>query len=397
MATHEELTLIRHARSGKPAAQLELGRRYLNGGAALPKNLEAAMHWLGCAAEQGDLEARSLIACHIPLDCALAARDAVTLATWFEQAFHAGVTEAGLPFTKLVLSQCNKFQFSDWQERALAALHTVAHCGSHEAQWLWAAQLRLQGGCDSTALAWEMRAAQGGLEAARLALAEQAWARGDHDTFLAWALPPARALRNAAIGHFGRTLSQEQLRALMRCAEALASHPDSCERDIRAFWECAAASGDATAQLCFGLWLADMRADGEPALRGPTKPDHDSAVQWLVLAGRQGLPEAWYALSRLYGDARHARPNAELRRHYRQKAAELGHCRAQYECGIHAWSSGEGRASSTVRAVYWLELASAQGCAASTEMLRQIKLSNTEILSKTLIASNASKEALFTA
>jgi TPR repeat protein len=397
MATHEELTLIRDARLGKTAAQLDLGARYLNGSAALPKNLEAAMHWLGCAAQQGSIEACTLIAQHIPLDCALAAHDATTLAVWFEQAFDAGITEAGLLFAKLVLQERDVEAAADLQERALAALHTAAHCGSHEAQWLWAGQLRRRGGCESTALAWETRAAQRGLETARLALAEQAWAQGDHDNFLAWALPPARAARNTAVDKGPGALSPGQVRALARCAETLASRPASCERDIRTFWECAAACGDVRAQLQLGLWLAGMRADCEPSLHGPALPDYDMAAQWLVMAGRQGATDAWYALSRLYGSARHARPNAKLQRHYRHKAAELGHRRAQYECGIHAWGGGEGRASSMMRALYWLELASAQGCTASGEMLRKIRQSDPGRLCKTLIASDADREPLLTA
>ncbi|MBV8636221.1 MAG: hypothetical protein JO002_17135, partial [Burkholderiaceae bacterium] len=129
MATHEELTLIRDARSGKLAAQLGLGARYLDGGAALPKNREAAMHWLACAARQGSVDAAVLIARHIPLDCALAAQDAMTLACWFEQAFEAGATEAGLLFAKLVLRDPGDTGFADMQERALVALQAAAHCG----------------------------------------------------------------------------------------------------------------------------------------------------------------------------------------------------------------------------------------------------------------------------
>ncbi|HEX7641475.1 MAG TPA: hypothetical protein VF472_04595 [Burkholderiaceae bacterium] len=396
MATHEELALIREARSGKLSAQLDLGTRYLRGSTALPTNLDAAMHWLGAAAQQGSVDACSLIARHVPLDCALAVHDAATLAGWFRQAFEAGTTEAGLLFAKLVL-QDKAFAARDMREHALAALQTAAHCGSHEAQWLWAGELRRRGGCEEAALAWEKRAAQGGLDAARLSLADEAKKQGDVDAFLIWALPVARAAMSRAPGKRASLLTAEQVRALRQCAEVLAARQGPEQREARTFWECAAASGDTQAQLHFGLWLAGLRADDEPEPHRLDTRDQDEAMQWLVLAGRQGVADAWYALSRLYGSARHSRPNAELQRHYRQKAAELGHCRAQYECGACAWNNGEGRTSSMVRALYWLELASAQGCTMSLDLLRHIRQSNAEMLCKTLSTPKADRKALFIA
>ncbi|MBV8635179.1 MAG: hypothetical protein JO002_11850, partial [Burkholderiaceae bacterium] len=251
--------------------------------------------------------------------------------------------------------------------------------------------------CESTALAWEARAAQGGLESARLALAEQAWAQGDHAAYLAWALPVARATRGNLVGKRSNAISPEQVEALAKCAKILAAQPDSSERDIRNFWECAASHGNAQAQLDFGQWLACTPGDDEPAARVPSPSDLDMSAQLLVMAGRQGKVEAWYALSQLYGSAHHPRPSNALQRHYLKKAAERGHRQAQYECGLHAWNNGEARASGVVRAIYWLELANDKGCAASRELLQQIRQIETELLCNARIASSASMNALFTA
>ena len=57
MANREELGIIRGARAGNAAAQLELGKRYLFGGTGLPKSLPTALHWLDRAAQQDCAEA----------------------------------------------------------------------------------------------------------------------------------------------------------------------------------------------------------------------------------------------------------------------------------------------------------------------------------------------------
>ena len=52
MANREELAIIRNARAGQAAAQLELGKLYLFGSAGLPQSLPTALHWLERAARQ---------------------------------------------------------------------------------------------------------------------------------------------------------------------------------------------------------------------------------------------------------------------------------------------------------------------------------------------------------
>ncbi|MGH8856347.1 MAG: SEL1-like repeat protein, partial [Telluria sp.] len=65
MANREELAIIRNARAGQAAAQLELGKRYLFGSAGLPRSLPTALHWLDRAARQDCQQAWQLIGNHI--------------------------------------------------------------------------------------------------------------------------------------------------------------------------------------------------------------------------------------------------------------------------------------------------------------------------------------------
>ncbi|PWF55147.1 hypothetical protein C7C56_003385, partial [Massilia glaciei] len=101
MANREELGIIRAARAGRPLAQVELGKLYLLGSTGLPKSLPTALHWLERAACQECPEAWELIGTHIPLE--LARQSPRPLALWYERAFDAGVTRAGLVLAQLVL------------------------------------------------------------------------------------------------------------------------------------------------------------------------------------------------------------------------------------------------------------------------------------------------------
>ena len=70
MANREELLVIRGARAGLASAQLALGKRYLFGGAGLPKSVATALYWLERAAHQQQDEAWILIGSHIPFEAA---------------------------------------------------------------------------------------------------------------------------------------------------------------------------------------------------------------------------------------------------------------------------------------------------------------------------------------
>lgn len=395
MATYEELSLIREARSGNLAAQLDLGARYIAGSTGLPKNIEAALHWLSCAAMQDSLDACLLIARHIPLELALQYHPPLGLCHWLGHAFAAGETDAALPLAKLVLEHAELAEQAGLHTQAMLALQTAAHHGSHEAQWLWARTLFEQGDGEELALAWATRAALGGVDAARLALAEHAWEHDDHAGFLEWARPFADAAVDAAAADTLPPLSATQLSVLARCAQVLSQTQQAFEA-VTGFWEIVAASGDRQAQFSLGLWLARIRDDGTP-LPGKHRRDWAQAIQWLIEAGQQGMAEAWFALSKIYAGGDEAMANPELARHYRQKAAELGHRRAQYECGMHAWNASRSSATHALRAMYWLELASNQGCTDSQAMLRQIRHPDTALFCKTLAGIREGRNVLFTA
>ena len=87
MANREELVVIRAARAGQAAAQLALGKRYLFGGAGLPKSETTALYWLDRAAHQQQVEAWLLIGSHIPFEAATKSDQPALMCVWYERAF----------------------------------------------------------------------------------------------------------------------------------------------------------------------------------------------------------------------------------------------------------------------------------------------------------------------
>jgi len=125
MANREELAIIRNARAGQVAAQLELGKLYLFGSAGLPQSLPTALHWLERAARQDCPSAWQLIGNHIPLE--LAQHHATAVAQWYERAYDDGSLHAGLVFAQLVLDPAAAS--SQQHPKAVQALEDAARAG----------------------------------------------------------------------------------------------------------------------------------------------------------------------------------------------------------------------------------------------------------------------------
>ncbi len=134
----------------------------------------------------------------------------------------------------------------------------------------------------------------------------------------------------------------------------------------------AAAEQDRHAQLAIGLWYARMQVDGARVQGGSGAANFKKAIRWLLLAGEQGLAEAWYALSRIYLKPEFSQRNVADAQRYLERAAEMGYEIAQLECGNNAWRARRENESNDVRAVFWLQQAAAQGNAEAGAALRKI-------------------------
>ncbi|SFB77343.1 SEL1-like repeat protein [Massilia yuzhufengensis] len=389
MANREELAIIRNARAGQAAAQLELGRLYLFGSAGLPRSLQTALHWLERAARQECQQAWQLIGNHIPL--ALAQGSAAALAPWYERAYDDGSVHAGLVFAQLVLGGAAEAGAAPAGPKALRALQDAARAGFPDAQWLLARRrdaapvVQLAAGpAPALAQGWLRCAADSGVAEAQSAVLDQAWQAGRFGDYLARALPLARALVRTAASHDGvHRLAPGDIALLSRVARLQdgahgAGQHDGFQHGLAlapgeplCFWELAAAEHDRHAQLAIGLRCARMGVDGR-RVAGHGAANFKKAIRWLSLAGEQGLAEAWYALSRIYIKPEFSQRNVGDAQRYLERAAEMGYRAAQLECGHNAWRARRENENKDVAAVYWLQKAVAQGCAESAAMLGKI-------------------------
>lgn len=320
MANREELAIIRNARAGHVAAQLELGKLYLFGSAGLPQSLPTALHWLERAARQECSPAWQLIGDHIPLE--IAQRNPAALAPWYERAYDDGSVHAGLVFAQLVLGAMAPGAAP--HPKAVRALEDAARAGFPHAQWLLEQQdkrpapARAPAAASDTAApartaappaaqpparpapqGWLRRAVDNGVTDAQFGVLEQAWDAHQWSEYLARALPLARSLVRER-GEQGemRRFAPDEIALLSRCARLLDPALGVMEQEEGAqaagsvalepgepagLWELAAAEHDRHAQLAMGLRCARMRIDGRRVAQG-TKPGAADGVD----AGGQG-------------------------------------------------------------------------------------------------------------
>jgi TPR repeat protein len=369
MANREELGIIRGARGGNAAAQLELGKRYLFGSAGLPRSLPTALHWLDRAAQQGCDEAIDLIGAHVTIE--LASASPRPLVCWYERATDNGGVRAGIVFAQLVLA--DPLAALPLRAKALRALEAGAAAGFADALDLLAQHRRAAGATQPASRPpLAAVAAPPGLP-----LIDAAWQARDWPAYLALALPLARALVAASAdpGRMRTRLAPGDVSLLSRCARLLdggALDDPAAAGEVRHFWKLAADENDREAQLAVGLWWARMRLDGRRTATGNGSANFRKAIHWLALAGEQGLAEAWYALSRIYIKPEFSQRNVGMAQRYLERSASMGFREAQLECGNNAWRARRENESNDVRAVYWLQKAATQGCGEARAMLDRI-------------------------
>ncbi|HYD62970.1 MAG TPA: hypothetical protein VEC35_21635 [Noviherbaspirillum sp.] len=390
MANREDLLIIRAARAGEATAQLKLGKRYLFGGAGLPKSLPTALYWLDRAAQQDEQDAWMLIGRHVPFETVQQSVHPGKLYVWYERAFEAGVAQAGLVLAKLVLGQVAGAVSESMRSKALRALQAAAQAGIAEAQWMLAQSIGHSEGDSRTPwpgttdaeqtdneamLEWATRAARSGVTDAQFAMADHAWARDDLTGFLQWALPLARGITEARMHPPDASARESSL--VLRTAHALSACDKFDAGEVARMLEWAAETGSCDAQYSLGLWLAHMDADGKRLSHIPGPANYKRALRWLTSAAEQGLAAAWYALSRIYLKTEHANRNPAEGQRCLEKAAQAGHGMAQLEIGVAFWRARRDDKSNDVRAAAWLLKARSQGVAEASCLLDKITARST--------------------
>ncbi len=387
------MALIKAARAGESIAQLALGNRYLYGGAGLPRSNSTAFYWLKRAAQQGVDDAWMTIGKSISYEQVKELSLPREAAVWYEKAFDAGITHAGLTFARLVLDNTEQFD-SNSQARAIGALSFLASQDDHQAQWLLAQQIRQHsqdgdsaGDDDDTGrnpeamppngvLTLEERlitkAAHAGIEQAQYALLDKAWRKSDYTGFSrgAVSLVEKSFKRNAvAVTQLkkdaevtgGVFLSSEESVLLLRFGQwrLLENQPDLVE--IGHILELAALAGNTEAQLELGLLYAKIDRDGNRVFMEHGLANFKKALKWLALAGDGGSALAWHALARIHSRSIYSQRNLDVALQYLEKAASLGQVEAQYEFAQTYWRNRRDDRLHDVKAIYWWQKAAEQG------------------------------------
>jgi len=402
MANRNQASEMRKARAGDVSAQIALAKRYLSGELGLGQNEALALHWLNRAAVQGCVEAWMLIGSKISFDVAKASLDVASVVGSYKRAYDAGIVDAGLIFVKLALTLDSLRTDQSMRAEALQVLEAIAVLGVAEAQWLLAQIVEnasdrqenfLPKGFVDKSLApatfstsqpdtahWTISAANGGVKEAQIVLANQALANCDYAMFLKWALPVARTfLQRTSIGTklidflpVDQHLTQLEARLLYECGIALCTQPGVNINEAQRFLEIAAIGDNELAQLSLGLSYAKLE---HPTLCTPPNPGKASfkkAILWLQRAGNKGLPDAWYALSKIYLKAEFGERSVLESERYLKRAAEYGHCAAQLEFGMRAWRRRHKEADADLIAVYWIQQAALQNNEEAKTLLESI-------------------------
>lgn len=386
MATRNDLAIIKAARTGAAAAQYALGSRYFFGDGGLPRSQETAFYWLERAARQGLHDAWLMIGRHVPYELITTMPRPYEAATWYEKAFDSGIFKAGIVFARLVLDHSMHFS-NRIKTKAIDALRRLAEQDDHDAQWLLAQQIRLteHSGTDALTLEqaaiqslaanetrWIASAANAGVLGAQFALLEKSRERGDNETYfqvanplveklLAQHLPILDEQEKVPSARVDIVLEEYEIRMLLCYAEIISHQPELLVDDLRKVLELAALAGDAIARYKLGLLHARMDALGNRVLVDHRMANYKMAIPWLTMAGQAGVPQAWHALSLIFGKPEYSQRDLPTSRRYLEQAAELGVCQAQFELAQHTWRNRGDDRRKDIGALFWWSKAAMQG------------------------------------
>jgi len=390
MATRDNLPIIKAARTGVAAAQLTLGSRYFFGKSGLPQSTGTAFYWLERAARQGLEEAFLMIGRHVPYDMIATMPHPHEAVPWYEKAFEAGIARAGLIFARLVLDNgrhCGEAA----RQKALSVLKSLADRNDHDAQWMLAqylqqgvpgSQIRPFAGGDTIRIgnALTQQAAQAGVEAAQYVLVAQAWSGKEHENYRRLAMPLAERLlqrhKMLCAQHLNEppmlpviALRPEETGLLLNLAGMMQDQSAEPLVQVQQMLELAALGGSSSARCELGLRHARMDREGQRSFPGHGVAHYKKAVTWLLLAARDGVPEAWHTLSRVYAKSEFSQRDLVMSRRYLERAAEMGLLAAQFEYAQTSWRNRREASQHDVRAVYWWLKAAGQGHAGARKVL----------------------------
>ena len=346
MASREFLKILRSARQGDVFAQQELAAVYLQGYFNTPIQPNNALVWL----EKAYLATLSKISLpHLQVDSPGNPPNNPLRALFAQLVQIPLATTFGSP----------SFQFA-WDR-----FWELAHEGNSEARWQLAnfllnpQQLSLQ----EQLAAWLSKRFPGDTEGLaklqtqckrylEIIAAEESFLANKAKELLIQLQPKNELLTSL----WNRWLSTQDESALQQAAEL----------------------GLTTAKLTLGLRLAQPKIQAEKS-NGSSKSNAPlkKAVHWLELAGKDGDPQAWYALGEIYRRPQFSGYSAQESDRCFDRAADLGHAAAQFRKAATLWRKRDKLQEKItgLQASYWAWQAHQQGITAAHTLLMKILLS----------------------
>lgn len=382
MASRQILKVMQNARRGDAAAQLALGRCYLEGAEGLGRNLPAAYRWLAAAAELGDGEAARLIGEHIPagvIDSPQSAR------RHFETARDLGSLRAAAMLAKWQLEGVFGPLSGDDDDACRNTLRDAARRGDVFAQ-LTVGALALDRDADHDDVVWLAAAARQGEATAALRLIDFLWERAGGDLWTTGQIPGERQAsrdpqqladaRGALFWHreYWNARSGEMPVGEMRRRGSLLlleRHKEAGKWLARA-----ADAGDGIAAYLLGVSfmgpgyldaLLGVEAGSAPAAGHRFPRSYKQAEAWLTRAADLHIAEAGYAVWLVNDFRNYTRKDPAKGALYLRRAARMGH-------GEACWLLTRGHLAREEwsEAVRWLERAVAQGLAKAERQLAEL-------------------------
>lgn len=382
MASRQILKVMQNARRGDAAAQLALGRCYLEGAEGLGRNLPAAYRWLAAAADLGDGEAARLIGEHIPagvIDSPHHAR------RHFETARDLGSLRAAAMLAKWQLEGVFGPLSSDDDEACRNTLRDAARRGDVLAQ-LTVGALALDRDADHDDVVWLAAAARQGEATAALRLIDFLWERAGGDLWTTGQVPGERQAsrdpqqladaRGALFWHreYWDARSGEMPVGEMRRRGSLLL----LERHKEAgkWLEKAADAGDGIAAYLLGVSfmgpgyldaLLGVEAGSAPTAGHRFPRSYKQAEAWLTRAADMHIAEAGFGVWMLNSLRNYTLKDPAKGNRYLRHAARMGHGEACWLLARAALTRDEQQ-----EAVRWLERAVVQGLAKAERKLDEL-------------------------
>lgn len=314
MATRAVLTIIRRARAGDLASQLQIGSLYLDGGEGLPANKDLALLWLDKAADRGCAEAWRLIGKRIDLPFT---GNTPKLTRWLEKAANDGCSRAATTLAKMLLSDSCPTDHETRAKKAIDLLRSAANMGNAAAELELGIRLVRNHSDDTasdpTAIEWLERAYADGETRAARHLADHFWLRGDTHHSRLW-YSRCGDLRDAELCYrFGLlSILHGDAGELYLIRAAKAGHQLACEE--------------------LGLRYAlGWRDESSTQLHSR---NFKQAVRWLERAALIGSTNACFLLSLLYNHKNCSFRDRSKTHEWMLEAATRGHAEAQYRAAI---------------------------------------------------------------